>query len=101
MADKTLLYWVSLEDLQALNHTVIDAIDHLGTLKTPERDLLTRIHTELAVSPTRNETSIFPTTIMLGLLNIPEDSIAVRLTKEEVKLLKSLDISEDLKTRLT
>lgn len=100
MNDNTLLYWVSLEELNLLNNIVINAIDHYGTKTNETKATLMRIHTELSVSQTRGDSSIFPTNIMLSVLNLPSESIAIRLSNKELKVLETLPLTDILKERL-
>lgn len=100
MNDSTLLYWVTLEELNTLNHLVINSIDNCGTKQSELKETLLRVHTELSVSQTRAESSIFPANIMLSVLNLPSECIAIRLTNQELETLKTLPLTEKLKQRL-
>ena len=101
MNDNTLLYWVSIEEYNIINNAVINLYDNIKDFDEEKRNLLHRIQTEFSVSETRNETSIFPPKMIFKVLNIPSDSLAIRLTKEEVELIRTLPISDNVKKRLS
>lgn len=101
MNENTLLYWVNIEEYNIINNAVINLYDNLNETDEKTRQMLNRIQTELSVSETRNENSIFPPKMIFRVLNIPSDSLAIRLTTEEVKLIKSLPIPDNVKKRLS
>lgn len=96
MSENTTIYWVTLSELELLHSLVINHLTEAPLDAKSMRDILTRVQTEISVSQTRNESSIFPSDQFTAVMDLPDKAIPLRLSNDEVKTVLSLPIPKSL-----
>lgn len=93
--ENTSIYWLTLDEINELNNFVIAALN-----KSENKNILHRIQSELSVAKTRNENSPLPSNYITSIMELPENSIPIRLSSDELEVTLKLNLPKELKGRL-
>ncbi len=101
ISNSTTAYWVTLTELKEILAVVSNKIEETPLSDTETREILHNIQSEVSVSTTRNETSIFPPNHIAAIFDLPSSAIPLRFSSEEIALMKTLHFSASLAQRLS
>lgn len=85
------IYWLTHSEIKELYYKIINAIE-----ENHSDEVLHRIQSEISVIFTRNETTIMPSSHIVKIMELPENSFPIRLSEEEVNKIKNLNIRDSL-----
>lgn len=91
----TSIYWLTSDEVETLNNLVI------GLIETDKNKILYRIQSELSVAKTREENSPLPSDYITSIMELPENSIPIRLSHTEVEFIKKYNLPINIMERLS
>lgn len=89
-------YWVTRQELHELLKFLANTIESVPLTDTVQRKMLHDIQSELSVSQTRDSVAIFSSRHLKSVLDLPEDSVPIRLSPEELNYLIRLPLPEKI-----
>ena len=89
-------YWVTNQEIKQLIKFLANKIELVPLEDYDQRDLLHNIQSELSVSQTRDAAAIFSSRPLKSVLDLPADSIPIRLSPTELTYLQGLPLPEKL-----
>lgn len=90
-------YWVPLFEVTALTQTIAN---YLESPESHDKEIAMNINHELGVAKKRFAHSSIPAQALKTALNVPNESLPIYLSLEEVEFLKKVELTDGIKGSL-